>query len=254
MKSFFLWALAFLAFFGLSFGLGSLGIPAWPTITILLLVAATLSLLPKLSAYQRLACILCYCSTFLVLWLHTNVYGIRGKTFSLLYQATLLAGLLIAVISFLVFLIVALSKSDGRKTLFALIPLFVMGWLIALFSGDAGGADPMMRMFLNFGLSPGAAEVAVVISRKTIHFVFYGLLAAFSYRATVVGGTPRSSMLTFAVVFPLLHAVFDETRQTFSHGRTGSFWDVLLDLAGMAFFLWAVGAFRAPRKQTTAAK
>jgi len=84
-------------------------------------------------------------------------------------------------------------------------------------------------------LSPEAVERIVIGLRKSAHVLFYGSFAWLTARATVALApkAPRARVVAFAVLFVLAHAVFDETRQAFTPGRTGTPWDVLLDLGGM---------------------
>lgn len=125
---------------------------------------------------------------------------------------------------------------DRNRNL-GLLGLFLFGWVIAYLSSDKGGADPMLRLFLDIGLSPANAETAVFLTRKTVHFVFYGLCAAAAHR--VAGSIP------VAAGFALSLASFDELRQASFGNRSGSWIDVLLDAAGIATALWIVS--RVPR-------
>lgn len=105
--------------------------------------------------------------------------------------------------------------------------LVLGGWVVALLSSSKGGPDPMLQMFAGW-FGPEAAETVVMLTRKGIHFTFYGLMGFAAYRA---GGTR-------ALAFPVSLAMFDELRQATSPGRTGSWFDVLLDLAGVATFVY----------------
>jgi VanZ family protein len=111
------------------------------------------------------------------------------------------------------------------------------GLAIAFLSGPKGGSDPMVRLAMEwFGLTLHEAELAITIVRKCLHFLFFGMLAWFAAQgARKAGATPRHAAM-FAIIWGLTHAIFDETRQSFSYGRTGSPWDVALDGLGMVVF------------------
>ncbi|HRF60014.1 MAG TPA: VanZ family protein [Fimbriimonadaceae bacterium] len=117
-----------------------------------------------------------------------------------------------------------------------LLATVAVGLLVAWFSGRRGGPEPMVEFFSGWWfLSPEAVERIVIGLRKSAHVLFYGSFAWLTARATVALApkAPRARVVAFAVLFVLAHAVFDETRQAFTPGRTGTPWDVLLDLGGM---------------------
>lgn len=70
--------------------------------------------------------------------------------------------------------------------------------------------------------------------RKTAHFVEYAILALLSFRAAWLTA-PRAKIATagwIALFFVATLAAADEIRQGLSSVRTGSPWDVLIDVAG----------------------
>lgn len=70
--------------------------------------------------------------------------------------------------------------------------------------------------------------------RKTAHFVEYAILALLSFRAAMLTAS-RARIATacwIALFFVGTVAAADEVRQGFSAVRTGSPWDVLIDVAG----------------------
>jgi VanZ family protein len=80
-----------------------------------------------------------------------------------------------------------------------------------------------------------------VIVRKSGHFFEYSVLALLAWRA--------NRHLGVVTVFACLVACLDETKQSFTHYRTGSLWDVLLDtcaafLMTAAFSKWRTRAER----------
>jgi VanZ family protein len=73
---------------------------------------------------------------------------------------------------------------------------------------------------------PGVPDFANYLFRKATHLVVYGILGALAWRAG------RGRFVALALC--LLVASADEWRQSESAARSGSVWDVLLDLAGAA--------------------
>jgi VanZ family protein len=70
--------------------------------------------------------------------------------------------------------------------------------------------------------------------RKSAHFAEYGILALLTFRAVLLAA-PKNRLATagwIAVSIVVALASADEVRQAFSPVRTGSAYDVLLDLAG----------------------
>lgn len=116
-------------------------------------------------------------------------------------------------------------------------------WLIAAFSGSQGapGSYPSWLELL-LGLDPAAAEVLSTVSRKVVHFLFYGTFALLTLRA--MPGRPYGRAVGIALLIVALYAWTDETRQMASAVRSGSLWDVLLDLSGACAFLALASARR----------
>lgn len=70
--------------------------------------------------------------------------------------------------------------------------------------------------------------------RKSAHFVEYAILALLAFRAALLSAA-RARIATacwVALFFVGTVAAADELRQAFSSARTGSPWDVLIDLGG----------------------
>lgn len=102
-------------------------------------------------------------------------------------------------------------------------------------STSAAGIDPMIRWLREVvGLDQANAELVAVVIRKTIHFVFYGLVGLFAWLTARSHGLREDSRACalYAWGYTLVLAAFDETRQSTQVGRGGSLWDVLLDMAG----------------------
>ena len=169
---------------------------------------------------------MCHVSLFFLVWLTSEV-GISNAPAGAFF-ATLILSLMALVHSLLSF---------GYRTALYLVAALSMGLLIAFFSGGKGGSDPMIAFLReHFSLTPEQAEVAVKIIRKSIHFVFYGLLGFFASCGARRSEAERRNAFAFGVSYVLAHAVFDESRQHFTPGRSGAFSDVLLDLSGAIAF------------------
>lgn len=73
-----------------------------------------------------------------------------------------------------------------------------------------------------------------VYIRKTAHFTFYGVLgflAARAYLSELIAFL-RRNLFVSALLTVIIIAAIDETNQSFNQSRTGSIYDVLLDIAG----------------------
>lgn len=91
-----------------------------------------------------------------------------------------------------------------------------------------------------FGFDP--PYVLHILIRKLAHVVEYAILGALALYAARASFTRA---VTIAMTIALAVAVTDEWRQSLSRTRTGSVWDVLLDLAGAALGAWMLSAFPA---------
>lgn len=131
-------------------------------------------------------------------------------------------------------------------------PIFVLmllGWLISYFSSTHGGASPMVAWVIRtFGWNAQTAETVIIAARKTTHVCFYGFVAAVALAAMVKNGVPRQSGWIAALIITLTYASFDEIRQSTQPDRTGSAWDVLLDLSGGSMSLLALSAVARSKK------
>jgi VanZ family protein len=117
-----------------------------------------------------------------------------------------------------------------------MVVMFAAGLLVAYFSGGKGGANTWLDFFTgNFGLTVVQAEQVIQAIRKTLHFAFYGVVGLSA--AQWARHENWSHAPAFGFVWALMHATFDETRQTFYLNRQGSAWDVLLDMAGATTFI-----------------
>ncbi|HEX2121164.1 MAG TPA: VanZ family protein [Thermoanaerobaculia bacterium] len=104
------------------------------------------------------------------------------------------------------------------------------------FSAESSGG--WFRRLFGFDV-PYALHILI---RKLAHVVEYAVLGALALYAARASFTRAA---TIAMTIALAVAAADEWRQSLSPMRTGSAWDVLLDLAGAALGAWLLGAFPA---------
>jgi VanZ family protein len=245
--------LAFAVSLGISVPLGALGpSPVWP-ILLIFCVGTLMGVMPKVAeAPQRLPLILIYGGGFIALWALTNEYIHESPLQTLVQSFGVVLSAGVAVLALVRLTFLNLADRKFRRVSRWMIGSFLFAWVIAYMSSAAGGADPMIAWFSSLGLGQQHAELATLTVRKGIHFLFYGLMAVVAWKAAKVGGATSGGAVSYALGFALLHAVFDELRQTLTPERTGSAWDVLLNMAGALVLLAAIGAFRARAKAAKA--
>lgn len=124
------------------------------------------------------------------------------------------------------------------------LPVVIWAAIILLASNDSLSSSSTSGWFeRTFGFAIGPWPHAII--RKCGHLFEYGLLAVLAYRA--------SKRLGIAVVVAMIVAILDETKQSmFTHTRTGSPWDVLLDTCGA--FLATLAWMRLTSNKTETAK
>ena len=128
----------------------------------------------------------------------------------------------------------------GRERLFAYAP-FVLWIVVVLVLGSSQGSSAQtsrfIRPIIEFFFPNAAPDTFLLIHafiRKTAHFVEYGILAMLAARAF---SGPSSILMRrrwawFSIAAVAAVACTDELIQSFLTSRTGSAWDVLLDLSG----------------------
>ena len=123
-------------------------------------------------------------------------------------------------------------------------------WIIVIFvassnTGSMSNTSRIIRPLLEF-LFPNISEIQLTAihgyTRKAAHLAFYFVLGALAARA--FSGSLKDSLRQnwLAISFALVVAVasLDETNQSFLASRTGSIWDVFIDVCGgsFAFLIW----------------
>ena len=140
------------------------------------------------------------------------------------------------------------GTNEERKRFRWTICLLIMSWLIAYFSSPSGGSGGMISLAMRwFHLNAASAETLVLVVRKTIHFSFYGLLGWTGFRWALSMDLALRRAIVLGLGLVLIHASFDEGRQTLFANRTGSAYDVLLDLTGASVFV----GFSAARRRNS---
>lgn len=105
------------------------------------------------------------------------------------------------------------------------IPVVLWAAVILIAATDSFSASRTAD-WLDFIFGGDAPEVANLVVRKLAHVVEYGILGALAWRA--------SGRASIALLIALAVAGTDEFRQSLSAQRTGTPWDVALDLFGAA--------------------
>lgn len=148
---------------------------------------------------------------------------------------------LFVVLALFVFVVFLRRNLAAEKTQVLYLPialmLCVLGWTVIRFSGGKGGADPMVEFVMStLSLSEETARNLVIAFRKSIHFIGYGLVAWSAYRlANPKFDVKAAAIFGFGVAFSV--SLFDEFHQSLATNRTGSVWDVGLDMLGALTFL-----------------
>lgn len=105
------------------------------------------------------------------------------------------------------------------------IPVVLWAAVILLAATDSFSAS-RTEDWLDFLFGGEAPEAANFIVRKLAHLVEYAILGALAFRA--------SGRASIALAIALAVAGADEFRQSLSPHRTGTPWDVALDMVGAA--------------------
>ena len=137
----------------------------------------------------------------------------------------------------------SLSKPEWRLIFFMLLT-----WAVAYLSGSTGGADHMTSYFNFLHLTVDQLNDLIKAIRKTIHVSFYGgltwLIATYLWNSMPTLGLKWY----FPIAFSFTIAYCDEYRQSMMPNRSGSVWDVLLDMSA-TFFVLVLLQFADHRKQ-----
>jgi VanZ family protein len=133
-----------------------------------------------------------------------------------------------------------IQKNKWRGRIIRYAPLVLWIGVIMFFStsqASMSNTSRFIRPLLIF-LFPNTAEETLIIYhsyiRKFAHVAVYSILAFWACRAFSNSSQNllRSLWFAFAFILVLLVASVDETNQSFLSSRTGSIYDVLIDVTG----------------------
>lgn len=132
------------------------------------------------------------------------------------------------------------QKSKRRERFFRYAPLVLWAGLVLFLSTNSASmsnTSRFVRPFLEF-LFPNAPETTLIayhaFIRKLAHVTEYAILAFWAARAFFNSPSEflRRFWFVFALLLVALIASIDETNQGYIASRTGSIYDVLLDISG----------------------
>jgi VanZ family protein len=231
--------------FILGFGIATVGIlvlnmmyrGVWMPIGLFFVLGALFSWHPRLTKAPGSAWYLAFAGLIgVVIWM-LNV-GPSPLRFPGAARGVPLLFFLLSLPLLIVFLRRNRDAEPGRVIYFPIALAFAaLVWVVISLSGSSGGADPMVQFVMDrLSLSKGAAEALIIAFRKTVHFVGYGLVAWTAYRIANPKFDVRAAAW-FGGGAALSVGVFDEFRQALTTNRTGSVWDIGLDMLGALTFL-----------------
>lgn len=132
-------------------------------------------------------------------------------------------------------------KRPGRRTILAWFWVICWGTTIWTFGGDSFSFSETSETLLPWldwltGDLDWRTRYKIYIAiRKSAHFVEYAILALLTFRAALLSAARHTQIATagwVALFIVTALASADEARQAFSPVRTGSPYDVLIDVAG----------------------
>ena len=145
-----------------------------------------------------------------------------------------------------------LQKSNGRGRIIRYAPLILWISVILFLStsqASMSNTSRFIRPLLEF-LFPGASEETLILYhgfiRKLAHLTEYAGLAFWAFWAFSNSNLKnlRRLWFVFAFLLVLLIALIDETNQSRLTSRTGSIYDVLLDVLGGLIMLISLILYR----------
>ncbi len=150
-----------------------------------------------------------------------------------------------------------LQKSTWRERIIRYAPLFLWAGLILFLStgqGAISNTSRFIRPLLEFLFPNSPEEILLTYHnyiRKLAHATEYAGLAFFAARAFSSSSVSvlRKFWFIFSLLVVILTALTDEYNQSFNSARTGSIYDVWLDVAGGSFMLIVFGVWRMRKVQ-----
>jgi len=150
-----------------------------------------------------------------------------------------------------------LQKSIGRGRIVRYAPLVLwIGVILFLSTAQASMSNTsrFIRPLLEF-LFPSASEETLILYhvyiRKLAHLTEYAILAFWAFWSSSKSNLKnlRRLWFVFAFLLVLLIASIDETNQSYLTSRTGSIYDVLLDVSGGLIMILVLRVWRVLRVQ-----
>ena len=143
-----------------------------------------------------------------------------------------------------------LGHSKSIKDRLATIAMVGVGLLTAFFSGPPGGAGKFMAFLLDvLRLTPEVASGVNFCVRKGLHLGVYALLAIAAAQVAKSQDADWRHWPWAGFAWAVPHAVMDELTQSATSTRTGSVWDVALDISGMIVGVLLMAWFQRRRPQ-----
>lgn len=155
--------------------------------------------------------------------------------------ATIAKGLTALSVAFFLVLVVraATLAPKMRAAAWWMVVLVLVACMVAVGSSSAGSAHRMEQFMIHtLHMAPAQVDAIVPIFRKCFHFTFYGIGGWFAWRAAHAAGVPSRNRWLFGLSVILLLATFDEVRQSTVADRGASQYDVMIDVAGAATFIF----------------
>lgn len=142
----------------------------------------------------------------------------------------------------------ASSKKTWARIFRYWLPLII--WMAFIFPvGNRLGSSPLFYRLIEAivtWINPDASlqivEGIYIFFRKSFHFLEYGFLAGLGFRALRQDAQENwlKKWLIWSGVGAGIYAAVDEFLQSFIPSRHGSVIDLLIDWAGIFFFLWLI--------------
>jgi|CXWL01.1.fsa_nt_gi VanZ family protein len=150
--------------------------------------------------------------------------------------------LLLIELTIIVLSVAFLFGGTKNRALFWLLVSSAIAAFLARSGSSEFGAGGMIDWFAQFGISPEIAENLTIVFRKTVHMTFFGSIAATAWLALRTHGDAKVQLI-WPLAWTLLHASFDEYRQSLTPNRTGTIADVAIDLLGAGAAIWFLHSY-----------
>lgn len=152
------------------------------------------------------------------------------------------------------------TQNIWRGRIIRYAPLILWTAVIFTASSTAGANNNTSRIirplleWLFADASPATIDIYHGYIRKLAHFIEYAVLAFFASRAFWFSSQSvlQKFWFVWAFFFAALIALADEYNQSFNSARTGSIYDVLIDISGALFAVAVLYIIKIRRENTRA--